>query len=108
MSRLEGKVAVADVGVGYLAPIAQHPLASWQKVIDLTPTDTFLTLKAVGATIADNGAVVAISSLNALQPAKGYAAYCAATVRVIALVNGGAHHLSYPDLSPVDRRPVEE
>jgi len=71
-------VAVANAGAGGYSLLTDHPLDEWKRVIDLCLTGVFLTLKHAGARMNDGGSMITIASLNAIQPAKGMGAYCAA------------------------------
>lgn len=71
-------VAVANAGAGGYSLLADHPLDEWRRVIDLCLTGVFLTLKHTGSRMNDGGSMITIASLNAIQPSKGMAAYCAA------------------------------
>lgn len=86
-------IAVANVGGGISSPIADLDLSDWQRVLDLTLTGVFLTIKAAAGVMSDGGAIVAVSSLNAVQPARGMSAYCAAKAGVESLVNVAALEL---------------
>lgn len=79
-------IVVANAGKGTFASLADHPLEAWQEIIDLCLTGVFLTLKHASRSMLDNGSVITVASLNAIQPAEGMAAYCAA--------KAGAAHLS--------------
>jgi 3-oxoacyl-[acyl-carrier protein] reductase len=78
-------IAVANAGGGVASPIVDHTLADWRRVLDLTLTGSFLTVQAAARVMADNGSIVAIASLNAVQPARRMAAYCAAKAGVVNL-----------------------
>ena len=71
-------VVVANAGRGSYGFVVDQPLDEWKAVIDLCLTGVFLTLKHAGPVISDGGSVITIASLNAIQPAAGMAAYCAA------------------------------
>ena len=86
-------VAVANAGGGALSPIVDHDLAAWRAVVDLTLTGSFLTVQAAARAMADGGSIVAIASLNAVQPGRGMPAYCAAKAGVVALVGVAALEL---------------
>ncbi len=86
-------IVVANAGGGISSTIAEHSLADWRSVVDLTLTGAFLTVRTAARHVADGGAVVAIASLNAVQPARGMAAYCAAKAGVVALVDVAALEL---------------
>ena len=83
-------VAIANVGRGAWNHVTDQPLEEWQFVIDTSLTASFLALKHAGQRIVDGGSIVAIASLNAVQPAAGMAAYCAAKAGVAMLVRCAA------------------
>lgn len=81
-------VAVANAGAGHFAPIVDHDLADWRRIIDLCLTGVFLTLKHVGRVMTahgNGGSIISIASLNAVQPSAGMSAYCAAKAGVAML-----------------------
>lgn len=87
VERLGGvDVVVANAGKGTYSLLADHELDAWKEIIDLCLTGVFLTLKHASRSMRDNGSVITVASLNAIQPAEGMAAYCAA--------KAGAAHLS--------------
>ncbi|MFM8856556.1 MAG: SDR family NAD(P)-dependent oxidoreductase [Actinomycetota bacterium] len=71
-------IVVANAGAGTFAQISEHPLSEWRRIIDLCLTGVFLTLKHTGPHIRTGGSIITVASLNAIQPARGMAAYCAA------------------------------
>ena len=87
--------AVANAGKGAFSSIVDHPLESWQEIIDLCLTGVFLTLKHAGRVMNDGGSIVDIASLNAIQPAEGMAAYCAAKAGVAMLTKVAAMELGH-------------
>jgi NAD(P)-dependent dehydrogenase (short-subunit alcohol dehydrogenase family) len=86
-------IAVANVGRGAFNPIVDQPLEEWQFVLDTSLTASFLAVRAAGRRIADGGSIIAIASLNAVQPAHGMAAYCVAKAGVSMLVEVAAMEL---------------
>jgi NAD(P)-dependent dehydrogenase (short-subunit alcohol dehydrogenase family) len=93
-------VAVANAGTGHIAPIVDHDIADWRRVVDLCLTGVFITVKHAGRamtaaeTAADSGgSIIAIASLNAVQPAAGMSAYCAAKAGVAMLTEVAAMEL---------------
>jgi len=86
-------VAVANAGRGAYAPLVDHPLEEWQQIIDLCLTGVFLTVKHAGRVVRDGGSVITVSSLNAIQPSAGMAAYCAAKAGVAMLTKVAAMEL---------------
>jgi NAD(P)-dependent dehydrogenase (short-subunit alcohol dehydrogenase family) len=95
-------VAVANAGIGHFAPIVDHDLADWKRVIDLCLTGVMLTMKHAGrAMTADaggsgsgsGGSIIAMASLNAVQPAGGMSAYCSSKAAVAMLAQVAAMEL---------------
>lgn len=72
-------------GVSTLSRVVDHDAAEWRRVVDVCLTGAFLVLKHAGQRVADGGALVSLSSLNARQPGTGLAAYCAAKAGLVAL-----------------------
>jgi len=86
-------VAVANAGKGSFGAIVDQPLAAWQEIIDLCLTGVFLTIKHAGRVMNDGGSIIAIASLNAIQPAAGMSAYCTAKAGVAMLTKVAAMEL---------------
>ncbi len=86
-------IAVANAGGGIGELIADMTIVQWRSVIDLTLTSAFLTIGAAARRINDGGSIVAIASLNAVQPGVATSAYCAAKAGVVALVDVAALEL---------------
>ena len=86
-------IAVANAGGGIGTRIVDHSLDDWRRVLDLSLTGCFLTIRAAARVMADGGSIIAIASLNAVQPARGVAAYCAAKAGVVALADVAALEL---------------
>jgi NAD(P)-dependent dehydrogenase (short-subunit alcohol dehydrogenase family) len=81
-------IAVANAGAGTFSPLVDHPLDEWKRILDLCLTGVFLTVKhSARAMVAhgNGGSIISIASLNAVQPAQGMAAYCAAKAGVVML-----------------------
>lgn len=86
-------VVVANAGGGTYGLLAEHSLEEWQRIIDLCLNGVFLTVKHASRTLRDGGSLVTIASLNAIQPSKGMAAYCAAKAGVAMLTRVAAMEL---------------
>lgn len=86
-------VVVANAGAGTYGLLHEHSLDEWRRIIDLCLTGVFLTVKHASATMRDGGSLVTIASLNAIQPSKGMAAYCAAKAGVAMLTRVAAMEL---------------
>ncbi|MEZ0578408.1 SDR family NAD(P)-dependent oxidoreductase [Nocardioides sp. MH1] len=81
-------------GVSTLGLVVEHDAAEFRRVIDVCLTGAFLVLKHAGARIADGGAIVSLSSLNARQPGTGMAAYCSAKAGLVMLTQVAALELA--------------
>jgi NAD(P)-dependent dehydrogenase (short-subunit alcohol dehydrogenase family) len=88
-------IVVANAGGGHFAPVVEQALSDWQRVIDLCLTSAFLTVKHGGGRITDGGSIITIASLNAVQPAEGMSAYCAAKAGVAMLTRVAAMELGH-------------
>lgn len=83
-------IVVANAGRGTFGEIVDHDLGEWRAIIDLCLTGVFLTIRHGGRVIRDGGSVITIASLNAIQPAAGMGAYCAAKAGATALTRVAA------------------
>jgi len=81
-------------GVSTLSRIVDHDAAEFRRVVDVCLTGAFLVLKHGGARIADGGALVSLSSLNARQAGTGMAAYCSAKAGLVMLTQVAALELA--------------
>jgi NAD(P)-dependent dehydrogenase (short-subunit alcohol dehydrogenase family) len=88
-------VVVANAGKGAFSPIVDHDLTAWAEILDLCLTGVFLTIKHGGRVMRDGGSIITIASLNAVQPAAGMAAYCAAKAGAVALTEVAAMELGH-------------
>ncbi|GAA0958094.1 SDR family NAD(P)-dependent oxidoreductase [Actinocorallia libanotica] len=86
-------IAVNAAGSGTFGTVTDLPLSEWRRVIDLNLTGVFLSVKHEALQMADGGAIVNIASLNARQPASGFAAYCASKAGVEMLTKVAAMDL---------------
>lgn len=86
-------VAVANAGRGGFAIIDELAADEFRAIVDVCLSGVFLTMKHAARVMADGGAIVAISSLNGVQPSAGMSAYCAAKAGVIMLTQVAAMEL---------------
>lgn len=86
-------LAVANAGTGASSLVTEQSLADWRRVLDLNLTSAFLTVQAAARVMRDGGAIVALSSLSAIRPSRGSAAYSAAKAAVLSLVEVAALEL---------------
>lgn len=91
-------VVVANAGAGTYSLITEHPLEEWKRIIDLCLTGVFLTLKHTCEHVRPGGSIITIASLNAIQPARGMAAYCAAKAGVTMLTQVAAMEFGPRDI----------
>ena len=81
-------------GTSTLARVVDHDAAEWRRIVDVCLTGSFLVLKHAGRRVADGGALVSLTSLNARQPGTGLAAYCASKAGLVALTEVAALELA--------------
>jgi NAD(P)-dependent dehydrogenase (short-subunit alcohol dehydrogenase family) len=81
-------------GVSTLGAVVEHDAAEFRRVVDVCLTGAFLVLKHAGRRVADRGALVSLTSLNARQPGTGLAAYCAAKAGLVSLTEVAALELA--------------
>lgn len=86
-------VVVANAGAGTYGLIQEHDTADWKRIIDLCLVGVFITLKTTSGHVANDGSMITISSLNAIQPSAGMSAYCAAKAGVAMLTRVAAMEL---------------
>ena len=91
-------IAVANAGKGAFGMITEHPLETWQEIIDLCLTGVFLTVKHAGRVMRSGGSIINIASLNAIQPAEGMVAYCTAKAGVSMLTKVAAMELGHRNI----------
>jgi NAD(P)-dependent dehydrogenase (short-subunit alcohol dehydrogenase family) len=92
--RLDTAVAIA--GGGPLAPVLRYDVATLEDTFRRNITSFYLVLRAAGQAMIRSGAggsVVAVSSMQAAQPAPMFAAYCAAKAGLEMLVRCAAEEL---------------
>lgn len=90
-------VAVANAGILHLAPLTETEPAAWQRVIDVNLTGVFLTLRAFGARLieqGDGGCLIATSSLFGVRGGRENVAYAATKFGVVGLVQCAAADLA--------------
>lgn len=98
-------IAVNAAGSGTFGSVTDLPLSEWRRVVDLNLTGVFLSVKHEARQMADGGSIVNIASLNARQPAAGFAAYCASKAGVemltkVAAMDLGARRIRVNAIAP--------
>lgn len=86
-------LVVTTAGVSTLGLVTDHDTAEFRRVVDVCLTGAFLVFKHGGRVVRDGGSMVAIASLNARQPGRGMAAYCAAKAGLVMLAQVAALEL---------------
>lgn len=86
-------LVVTTAGVSTLGLVTDHDVDEFRRVVDVCLTGAFLVFKHGGRVVRDGGAMVAIASLNARQPGRGMAAYCAAKAGLVMLAQVAALEL---------------
>jgi 3-oxoacyl-[acyl-carrier protein] reductase len=86
-------IGVNSAGTGGFGPVTDLPLPEWRRVLDLCLTGVFLSVKHQARHMTAGGSIINIASLNALQPAEGFAAYCSAKAGVAMLSTVAAMEL---------------
>ncbi|OBF21158.1 SDR family NAD(P)-dependent oxidoreductase [Mycobacterium sp. ACS4331] len=86
-------VAVNCAGITALGLVTELPVAKFRRVVDVCLTGAFLFTQYAGRHIADGGAIISLSSLNARQPAVGMSAYCSAKAGLSMLTQVAALEL---------------
>ncbi|AWH94229.1 SDR family NAD(P)-dependent oxidoreductase [Dietzia psychralcaliphila] len=87
------ELVVTTAGVSTLGLVTDHDTAEFRRVVDVCLTGAFLVLKHAGRVVGEGGSIVAIASLNARQPGRGMAAYCAAKAGLVMLAQVAALEL---------------
>ena len=77
---------VNNAGMGYTNPLAETPLADWQRVLDLNLTSVFQCVLGVLPTMRDRqrGTIINVASIAAQNPFPGWGAYSVSKAGVIA------------------------
>lgn len=86
-------IAFANAGTATLAPVVDHDLAEWSRVLDVNLTGPMLTIKHAARRMERGGSIIATASLNAVQAGNGMSAYCVSKAGVAMLVEVAAIEL---------------
>jgi NAD(P)-dependent dehydrogenase (short-subunit alcohol dehydrogenase family) len=86
-------IAFANAGIGACSLIVDMDQSEWRRVIDVSLSGAFLTIKHAAGRMIDGGAIVVTASLNAVQPGRGLSAYCAAKAGAAMLAQVAAMEL---------------
>lgn len=80
-------------GVNLPGLLTELDADSWKRTIDLCLTGAFFVIKHSARTMTAGSAITSIASLNARQPAAGFAGYCAAKAGLTMLTQVAALEL---------------
>ena len=89
-------IAFNNAGTGGFCPINQHPLEEWERIVGVCLTGTFLCIKHEARrliTQGQGGSIINTASINGIQPAEGFVAYCSAKAGVVMLTKMAALEL---------------
>jgi 3alpha(or 20beta)-hydroxysteroid dehydrogenase len=89
-------VLVNNAGIGHMAPIAQHTVADFERVVAVNQTGVFLGMRSVIGPMTDGGggSIVNISSGAGLRATKYMIAYAATKYAVTGMTAAGALELA--------------
>jgi NAD(P)-dependent dehydrogenase (short-subunit alcohol dehydrogenase family) len=88
--------ALNAAGIGWYSPVHAHSVEQWDAVMDVCLRGVFLSVRAESAAMLGahrSGVIINIASINAIVPAEGMSAYCAAKAGVAMLTRCAAMEL---------------
>jgi NAD(P)-dependent dehydrogenase (short-subunit alcohol dehydrogenase family) len=110
-------IAFNNAGIMGFSPIHLYPLEEWDRLLGVCLTGTFLCIKHEANRLiaqGQGGSIVNVASINAIQAAEGFAAYCSAKAGVamlteVAALELGRHRIRVNGIGPgVIRTPMSE
>ncbi|KAA9162566.1 SDR family oxidoreductase [Amycolatopsis acidicola] len=87
-------LVVANAGIQTFASASELTVADWDRVLDINARGTMLTLQLASRLVRDGGAVVTVSSIQALLPNPLSANYSASKAAVLSLTKSFAAELA--------------
>ncbi len=101
-------IAFNNAGIGGFSPIQDYPLDDFKTVLDVSLTGTFLCIKHEAKHLIEagqGGSIINVTSLNAIQPTEGFAAYCSAKAGLamltkVAALELGRHRIRVNAIGP--------
>jgi NAD(P)-dependent dehydrogenase (short-subunit alcohol dehydrogenase family) len=89
-------IGLNAAGVGWYSPVYAHSVEQWDAVVNVCLKGVFLATRAESAAMVaakQPGVIINIASINAIVPAEGMSAYCAAKAGVAMLTRCAAMEL---------------
>ncbi len=101
-------IAFNNAGTGGFSPVHQYPVEEWDRIVGVCLTGTFLCIKHEAMRLigqGQGGSIINVASINAIQPAEGFAAYCSAKGGVamltkVAALELGRHRIRVNSIGP--------
>lgn len=87
-------IVVNCAGINKPGRIVDLDAADWRATVDLCLTGAFYVIKHAARAMNHGGSIISIASLNARQPADGFAGYCAAKAGLVMLTEVAALELA--------------
>jgi 3-oxoacyl-[acyl-carrier protein] reductase len=106
-----------NAGIMGFSPVHLYPLEEWDRLVGVCLTGTFLCIKHEARRLipqGEGGSIINVASINAVQAAEGFAAYCSAKAGVamltkVSALELGRHRIRVNGIGPgVIRTPMTE
>jgi 3-oxoacyl-[acyl-carrier protein] reductase len=110
-------IAFNNAGISGFCPVHLYPLEEWDRLVGVCLTGTFLCIKHAAIRLiaqGQGGSIINVASINAVQAAEGFAAYCSAKAGVamltkVSALELGRHGIRVNGIGPgVIRTPMTE
>jgi 3-oxoacyl-[acyl-carrier protein] reductase len=97
-----------NAGIMGFCPLHLHPLEEWQRIVGVCLTGSFLCIKHEAIRLiaqGQGGSIINVASINAVQAAEGFAAYCSAKAGLamltkVAALELGRHRIRVNGIGP--------
>lgn len=100
-------ILVLNAATNTVHDVVDHPVETWQRVLDVNVTGPFLAIRAClpGMLARRRGRIVGIASTDAHAGAAGYAAYCASKHALLGLLRSVSQEVEGTDIGVVSVSP---